>query len=147
MNPEKKKFGLIGGLIIAILLAIPLYKIAAPFLMPIFLGAVLAMISRPLYLWLTDILNKRKKSAAAITTLLIVLIVVVIVSGGICFGCWLAKLAWSRAGFSRFLSQDSENWLLSRVKCAFCLGWILLASSLSEKYERRYNALFETMPN
>ena len=76
MNPEKKKFGLIGGLIIAILLAIPLYKIAAPFLMPIFLGAVLAMISRPLYLWLTDILNKRKKSAAAITTLLIVLIVV-----------------------------------------------------------------------
>lgn len=76
MISEKRKFGLLGGLIIAVLLAIPLYKIALPFIMPIFLGAVLAMISRPLYLWLTDLLNNRKKIAAATTTLLLVLIVV-----------------------------------------------------------------------
>lgn len=73
---NKQKYGLIGGLLIAILLAIPIYEIAAPFLMPIFLGAVLAMISRPLYLKLSGFFHKRNRLSGLLATLIIVLIVV-----------------------------------------------------------------------
>jgi predicted PurR-regulated permease PerM len=57
------------------------YQVIAPFLLPLFLAGVLALLFRPWYQWFTHRLNGRRRLAAGVTTAVVVLIVLIPVAG------------------------------------------------------------------
>lgn len=69
------KFRTAFVLILVLGVSILFLAVAWPFLKPLLLGAMLAGLSRPLYLWVTRLLRGRK-SLAAVLTLLILFVLV-----------------------------------------------------------------------
>ncbi|WP_197439630.1 AI-2E family transporter [Calycomorphotria hydatis] len=69
-----------------VLLGIVFFQVVAPFLLPLFLAGVIAMMSRPMFGWFTTKLHGRKQLAAGVTTAVILMSVFVPLSVGITLG-------------------------------------------------------------
>ncbi|HEX6985499.1 MAG TPA: AI-2E family transporter [Planctomycetaceae bacterium] len=65
--------GILTTLIVA--LGITFYQVLAPFLLPLFLAWVTAILCRPLYLWAVEKTNGRPRRAAGLTTAALLLVV------------------------------------------------------------------------
>lgn len=62
-----------GLAVCAIVVAVVLFRVLQPFLFPILFSAMLAVLFRPMHLWLTQILRGRQRIAAATTTVMVLL--------------------------------------------------------------------------
>jgi predicted PurR-regulated permease PerM len=103
-----------------LLLGLMFYQVIAPFLLPMFLAAILALLCRPYYLRLLPRVWNRPDLAAGLTTAVITLIVVTPLAIGTVIGAvqltWLAQgefqqWDWSR-GVARLWSDFLEPGLL-----------------------------------
>ncbi|MFN5297583.1 MAG: permease, partial [Planctomycetaceae bacterium] len=57
--------GLLGALLVS--LAVLFYQVLSPFLLPLFLAAVLAMLTQPLHRWIATRVGPRPALAAGLT--------------------------------------------------------------------------------
>src|SRR5688572_20217596 len=75
--------GVLTTLIVA--LGITFYQVLAPFLLPLFLAWVTAILCRPLYLWAVEQTNGRPRLAAGFTTAALLLVVLLPLALGTIF--------------------------------------------------------------
>lgn len=89
--------GILTVLIVA--LGITFYQVLAPFLLPLFLAWVTAILCRPLYLWMAGRMNGRPRLAAGLTTLGLLLVVLLpLVLGTVFAAAQLIELATTTIG-------------------------------------------------
>lgn len=84
-----------------VLLGMMFYQVIAPFLLPMFLAAILAILCRPFYLWLLPKAWNRPDLAAGLTTALITLALVTPLAVGTLIGA---------VQLTRLSQSDFQNW-------------------------------------
>lgn len=96
--------GILTVLIVA--LGITFYQVLAPFLLPLFLAWVTAILCRPLYLWCVEKTNGRPRLAAGLTTAGLLLVVLLpLVLGTIFAAAQLIEVARETVGDRRWREQ------------------------------------------
>ena len=95
-----------------------------PFLKPLLLGAMLAGLSRPLYLWVTRLFRGRTSLAAILTLIILVLLIVGPASAfvGLVVSQALAvsndAIPWMQEHFGAATAFDVHDWLVARFPAA-----------------------------
>lgn len=69
--------------VLVIVLGISFFGVIRPFIFPLFFAAVLAIIFRPFYLWVTRLCRGRARIAAALTTVFFLLVIMLPLIGGL----------------------------------------------------------------
>lgn len=98
--PRRFSFYALVGLAIAV--GLFFYQVVKPFLLPLFIAAVLALLIRPIYLWFTERLRGYRYVSAAVVTLLVLLLGLLPLTGALLLageelysaGQELMKLDW-----------------------------------------------------
>ena len=113
--------GILTSLIV--LLGITFYHVVAPFLLPLFLAGITAVLCRPVYLWFIPRTNGRPRLAAGLTTMAVLLAVLLPLVLGTVFGAVeLVQLGRSTIGNEewrqRMLSLKSQPWVLDLAEQA-----------------------------
>ena len=124
--------GIIAALIL--LLGITCYQVIAPFLVPLLLGAVTAMLCQPLFQYFMRRLKNRRPWAAAATTASILCGLMIPLLAVILFGI-IQIIQWSYVGLEQAsdvslldLNSETTNVNLERIRDTsfeFCNTWIL----------------------
>ena len=115
-----RKFRTAFVLLLVLVLSGLFIAVAWPFLKPLLLGALLAGLSRPLYVWVTRLVRGRKSLAAALTLLLLILLVAGPVSAfvGVVVNQALnvseQAIPWVQQHFGAASTFDVHGWLVQR---------------------------------
>lgn len=115
---------LVGVLLIA---GAVFFQVMAPFLVPMFVAAVLVVVFKPLHLWVFEHVNHRPRLAAVITTALILLTVLVPTT-------WLGWKAYQQsAGVIEYVQKpENRTAMVEQIKSR--------AADFTSFYERTFNA-------
>ncbi len=115
-----RKFRTAFVLLLVLVLSGLFIAVAWPFLKPLLLGALLAGLSRPLYVWVTRLVRGRKSLAAALTLLLLILLVAGPISAfvGVVVNQALnvseQAIPWVQQHFGAASTFDLHGWLVQR---------------------------------
>ncbi len=115
-----RKFRTAFVLLLVLVLSGLFIAVAWPFLKPLLLGALLAGLSRPLYVWVTRLVRGRKSLAAALTLLLLILLVAGPISAfvGVVVNQALnvseQAIPWVQQHFGAASTFDVHGWLVQR---------------------------------
>lgn len=97
MSRRLSFWGLVAA---AVLVGAFFFQFVAPFVLPLFMGGVLAILFRPLFHWLVPICRGRRRIAAALATLVVLLAFILPIGGGL----YLAGR--QLVGFAQELQRD-----------------------------------------
>jgi len=113
-------------LVLIIFLGMTFYKVITPYLMPLFLAAIVAVLSQPIFKYFLKKSKGNAQSSARLTTLIIIMLVMLPLVGGIAIA--------ANQMLNMDFSANAESLEKFREKTVFLKKWMITLSEWQESF-------------